>query len=266
MSLTVEEWHGQFLRQARWNREIRIRLYRRAGLRGAKGILDVGCGTGAITEELASSARGRVTGLDLDPAMIGFAADRVKHVDWLVGDAHCLPFPERSFDLVLCNFVLLWTENPRLAVTEMARVATEGGVVLATTEPDYGGRLDYPEDIALQPLMEESLGLEGAHPRIGRRLKALFSTAGLVAQTGVIPSIWDDRQLLEEFDAEWDFIFRTLSNVASEAQLRAYQEKSWSALQRGERLIFMPNFWALGRKPRSDTDYRRHFPEKKGQL
>jgi hypothetical protein len=132
-------------------------------------------------------------------------------------------------------------------------VAKEDGMVLATTEPDYGGRLDYPEDIALRPLMEESLRLEGAHPRIGRRLKALLSAAGLDAQTGVIPSMWDDRQLSAEFEAEWDFIFRTLSNVAGEAQLREYREKAWRALHLGERVIFMPNFWALGRKPTSQT-------------
>jgi ubiquinone/menaquinone biosynthesis C-methylase UbiE len=220
-------------------------------LRRAKAVLDVGCGTGAITEELGRSTAGKVTGLDLDPVMIRFAAGRITDIDWLVGDAHCLPFPVQTFDLVLCNFLLLWTQDPPLAVEEMARVAKEGGVVLATTEPDYGGRLDYPEDIALRPLMEESLRLEGAHPHMGRRLKALFSAAGLDVQTGVIPSIWDDRQLRDEFDAEWGFIFRTLSNVADEAQLREYQQKAWRALQDGERLIFMPNFWAVGRKPRS---------------
>ncbi len=253
MSLSVEEWHSQFLRQARWTWGLRTRLYRQAGLRSAEAILDVGCGTGAITEELARNTRGRVTGLDLDPAMIEFASDVDEDVQWLVGDAHYLPFLEGTFDLVLCNFVLMWTESPALAVEEMARVAKEDGVVLATTEPDYGGRLDYPEDVALQPLMEESLRLEGAHPRIGRRLKALFSAAGLDAQTGVIPSIWDDRQLLEEFTAEWDFIFRTLGDVASESQLEEYREKAWRALQAGERLVFMPNFWALGRKARPQT-------------
>ncbi len=249
MSLTIEEWHRQFLRQALWTREIRSHLYRQAGLWRAEAVLDVGCGTGGITEEIARRTRGRVVGLDLNPAMLRYAANWAEGVEWVVGDAHYLPFPVESFDLVLCNFLLLWAEHPTVAVEEMARVVRGGGVVLATTEPDYGGRIDFPEDIVLGPLMEESLRREGAHPRIGRRLKALFVAAGLEVQTGVIPSIWDDRQLSEEFEGEWNFIFKTLNNVADAAELRNHKEKAWRALQIGERLIFMPMFWALGKKP-----------------
>jgi ubiquinone/menaquinone biosynthesis C-methylase UbiE len=248
VSPTVEEWHQQFLRQAGWTTGIRSRLYGQAELRRAGAVLDVGCGTGVITEELSQRTRGTVTGLDLDPAMIGFAAGRIPDVEWIVGDAHCLPFPSESFDLVLCSFLLLWTTKPGLAVQEMARVVREGGVVLAVTEPDYGGRIDYPEDIALGPLMEDSLRAEGANPRVGRSLKALLSAAGLEAQSGIIGSMWDDRQMAEEFEAEWAFIFETLSNVAEEVQLRAYRDAAWRALQEGARVVFMPHFWGLGRK------------------
>lgn len=249
MRLTVEQWHRQFLRQARWTQGIRSHLYRQAGLWGAQRVLDVGCGTGAVTAEVSQGTRGRVTGLDLDPSMTNFAAGWISEVDWIVGDAHWLPFRDESFDLVLCSFLLLWVERPTLAVQEMARVVREGGVVLATTEPDYGGRIDYPEEIELGPLMEESLLREGAHPRIGRRLKALLSSAGLVTQSGIIGSVWDDRQLANEFDAEWGFIFETLDNVADGALLRGYRDKALRALRDGSRLFFMPHFWALGRKP-----------------
>ena len=251
MPLTVEEWHEQFLRQARWTREMRYHLYRLAGLHSARAVLDVGCGTGAITEELAQRTSGQVIGLDLDPAMIAFASQGASGVRWLVGDAHSLPLVDSGIDLVLCNFLLLWTADPGVVVKEMARVVRGGGVVLATTEPDYGGRIDYPDDIVLGPLMEESLHLEGAHPRIGRRLKGLFSAAGLEAESGVIASMWDDQQLAQEFEAEWDFILETLSNVASEKLLAGYREKAREALRQGSRVVFMPNFWALGRKPAS---------------
>ncbi len=249
MSLAVEEWDRQFTRQARWTESTRSWLYRRAGLWQARAVLDVGSGTGVITHQVAARTRARVVGLDLDPAMVAYAAGKVSGVEWVVGDAHDLPFPKETFDLVVCNFLLLWTKRPALAVEEMVRVATDGGVILATTEPDYGGRIDFPEDIALGPLMEESLRCEGAHPRIGRRLKALFALAGLEVQTGVIPSIWDDNQLREEFNDEWNFIFSTLADVADEAELREYEERARRALEAGERLIFMPMFWALGRKP-----------------
>ena len=57
-----------------------------------------------------------------------------------------------------------------------------------------------------------------------------------------------EEELREEFEAEWGFIFRTLTNVASEAQLGSYRDMAWRALRRGERLVFMPHFWAVGRK------------------
>jgi hypothetical protein len=145
----------------------------------------------------------------------------------------------------------MWTEKPEVAVREMARVVREGGVVLATTEPDYGGRIDYPEEVALRSLMEESVRRDGGHPRIGRRLRGMFASAGLEVQDGVIPSMWNSRQLEEEFEAEWDFILRTLNNVADETELRMYRDRSRVALQEGARLVFVPNFWALGRKPAS---------------
>jgi ubiquinone/menaquinone biosynthesis C-methylase UbiE len=248
VALTVEDWHRQFLRQARWTEEMRSHLYRLAGLERARATLDVGCGTGAITQDLARRTAGTVVGLDLDSAMIDFASAQSSEVQWLVGDGHHLPLDTGGFDVVLCNYLLLWVSDPEQVVKEMARVAREGGVVLATTEPDYGGRIDYPEEIALGPLMEESLRREGAHPRIGRRLKALFSAAGLAAQSGVIASMWDDRQLAQEFDAEWEFIFDTLSNVAEQAELSAYQKKDREALRQGARVVFMPNFWAMGTK------------------
>jgi SAM-dependent methyltransferase len=251
LGLTVEEWHRQFLRQARWTSGMRSRLYRHAGLWRSKWVLDVGCGTGVLTEELAARTQGQVVGLDINPAMVKYASDVVEGAEWVVGDAHHLPFPDGSFDVVVCHFLLLWTEEPALAVTQMARVVRAGGWVLAAAEPDYGGRVDYPEDIALAPLMEESLLQDGGHPRIGRRLKGLFAAAGLDVQVGVMPSMWDDRQLRDEFQAEWDFIRRTLDNVADEAQLVEYEEKARRALDRGERLVFMPTFWALGNKPES---------------
>jgi hypothetical protein len=68
-------------------------------------------------------------------------------------------------------------------------------------------------------------------------------------KSGIIGSIWDDRQLAAEFDQEWDFIFETLGNVADEAELGSHRDRAWSALQNGQRLFFMPHFWALGRKP-----------------
>jgi len=71
--LTPEEWDVQYGRQAGWTRPTRTYLYRQANLARARRVLDVGSGTGAVTEELATRTDGQVIGIDVDPEMVAFA-------------------------------------------------------------------------------------------------------------------------------------------------------------------------------------------------
>ena len=274
--LTIEEWHAQFTRQARWTRAVRNRLYRQVNLLRAERVLDVGCGTGGITEEMAARCKGQVIGVDVDAAMVefaqarpfdpstglraGFAQDRPGQVEYHVGDAHQLDFPDGYFDVVACHFLLMWVSNPTLAVREMARVTRPGGAVLACAEPDYGGRIDYPEELPLARWQTEALRREGADPFIGRKLPALFTQAGLSANVGVIPSLWDKEALRAEFEAEWALMERTLIGIVSEDELRRYKGMDWQAIEDGQRLIFVPIFYCYNRtchsKERSDEESR----------
>lgn len=245
---SIPQWHKQFQRQARWMRPWRLRVYRQAGLWQAQSILDVGCGTGTITQEIAGHTRGSVTGLDLDPAMIEEAARRVRGVEWKVGDAHALPFGQGQFDVVVCNFLLLWARDPARVLKEMTRVAKTGGVILDTAEPDYGGRIDFPEELPLGKLMSQALRQAGADPNIGRQLRKLFVEARLTTEVGIIASLWDEKQIAEEFEGEWDFLERTLDTVVAAQTLKRYKAIEKNALQAGSRFLFMPIFYALGRK------------------
>jgi SAM-dependent methyltransferase len=62
-------------------------------------------------------------------------------------DRHTLPF-QPVFDVTFCHFLLLWVSNPEKVVAEMGRVTRPGGSV-RLAEPDYGGRIDYPESLSL---------------------------------------------------------------------------------------------------------------------
>jgi SAM-dependent methyltransferase len=246
--LTIEEWHAQFIRQARWTRTVRNQLYRRVNLLRAERVLDVGCGTGVITEEMAARCKGQVIGVDIDPAMIAFAQDHGGRAQYRVGDAHQLDFPDGHFDVVACHFLLMWLSDPALAVREMARVTRPGGAVLACAEPDYGGRIDYPEELPLARWQAQALRREGADPFVGRKLPALFAQAGLSADVGVIPSLWDEEALWAEFEAEWALMERTLAGMVSADELGHYKQVDWQAIEDGQRLIFVPIFYAVGRK------------------
>jgi SAM-dependent methyltransferase len=245
--LTPEEWDKQFTRQAGWTRATRTRLYRRAKLLQAESVLDVGSGTGAVTEELAARTKGDVTGVDLDPAMVAFARQRGGRAKYSPGDAHNLSLGDGKFDITACHFLLLWCRDPARAVQEMVRVTRPGGAILICAEPDYGGRIDYP-DLPLGHWQRQVLRGEGADPCLGRKLRGLFSLPGVrQAEVGVIPGLWDAATLRAEFDAEWGLWERSLAGSVPEAELARVKAADLGAIESGERLAFLPVFYALVR-------------------
>jgi len=246
-TLTTAEWDVQFRRQAAWTHSVRSHLYRRVNLHFAANVLDVGCGTGIITEEIADQTRGSVVGLDIDPAMVAWSQEHGRRATYHLGDARDLPFPGASFDVVLCHFVLLWIDEAARAVREMARVTRPGGAVVACAEPDYGGRIDWPV-LPLGRLQAEALRREGADPLAGRQLKGWFAGAGLQTEVGVYPCLWDDAALRAEFAGEWRLMERTLAGLASPAELARLQAEDWAAIEAGARTVFMPMFYAVGWK------------------
>jgi hypothetical protein len=146
----------------------------------------------------------------------------------------------------------MWVGDPALVVREMARVTRAGGAVLVCAEPDYGGRIDYPQELPLARWQAEALRREGADPFMGRKLPTLFAQAGLSADMGVIPSLWDQEALWAEFEAEWALMERTLAGMVSEDELQRYRQMDQQAIEDGQRLIFVPIFYALGRKVKDD--------------
>jgi len=242
--LTLDEWDQQFSRQAGWTRATRQYLYRRANLLRAGRVLDVGSGTGAVTEELATSTRGEVIGLDVDPAMVAHARQRGGRAGYRLGDAQDLPFPDAWFDVTACHFVLLWCRDANRVAREMMRVTRPGGAVLVCAEPDYGGRVDYP-DLPLGRWQAEALRREGADPLLGRKLRGLFRTGQ--AELGVIPGLWDLPTLRAEFDREWALWERSLAGVVPADELARVRAADLAAVESGERLVFMPVFYAFVR-------------------
>lgn len=86
-------------------------------------LLDVGCGTGWFTRQLAQAGL-QMTGLDLDEEMLAVARQRTPEgISWLQGDAAQLPFADASFDQVVALTSLCFVPDWPRAVAEMARVA-----------------------------------------------------------------------------------------------------------------------------------------------
>ncbi|GAA0445387.1 demethylmenaquinone methyltransferase [Streptomyces olivaceiscleroticus] len=106
------------------------------GLRPGERCLDVACGTGVSTTELARSGA-TVIGVDRSPGMVARGADRP--VDLHVADALALPFADDSFDAVTIMFGLRNVVDPVAALTEMARVTRPAGrlVVCEFSHPTW---------------------------------------------------------------------------------------------------------------------------------
>jgi len=252
-SWNPEAWHARFRQQAGWTRDIRFYLYQRAEVAHANRILEVGCGTGALLDELRATARpdAQIIGLDRKRDFLQLAL-RNSAAPVAAGDACRLPFARYSFDVSCCHFLLLWLEHPVQTLWEMKRVTRPGGAILALAEPDYGGRVDYPEALAcLGKWQAESLRLQGADPWFGRKLMGAFQAAGLSeVESGVLGGQWKASAATEDADLEWDVLTADLNHLSEEissserANLEAIDR---AARRRGERILFVPTFWAWGR-------------------
>ncbi|MFQ5812381.1 MAG: class I SAM-dependent methyltransferase [Anaerolineae bacterium] len=90
--------------------------------------LDVGTGTGLILRHLPPAS----VGLDINPRNMGKAKLHAPRSDLILGDAEAMPLRSNAFSTVLCTEVLEHLPNPKLAVAEIERVLTPGGVLIGS--------------------------------------------------------------------------------------------------------------------------------------
>lgn len=169
--------------------------------------LDVGCGTGALVENiLALAAPGEAVGIDPSAAYVAFARERVRdpRVRFDVGDAQALQAASASFDAVVSGLVLNFVTEPDRAVSEMARVARPGGMVAAYVWDYADGmqmiRLFWDAAAALDPRSRELD--EGRRFPLCRPepLTDLFRRAGL---EGVEVRAIEVPTVFRDFDDYW---------------------------------------------------------------
>lgn len=242
--------HERFAQQARWGESLRRYLVARLGLADGDRLLEVGCGTGAVISSLRGYASFETHGLDIHLPFVRFARSHDRETGYTCGDALRLPYADGVMDGALCHFFLLWVPDAAAALGEMIRVTRPGGAVMALAEPDYGGRVDYPPPLdQIGRLQRDSLRKQGAEPDMGRRLAGLFHDAGLgEIETGVLGAQWQASPNPRDRAAEWDVLESDLRGLLSPAELDRLRRVNESAWEDGSRVLFVPTFYALGRK------------------
>ena len=160
-------------------------------------MLDVGCGPGTITIDLARRvAPGRVIGIDRAEEALGQARAAavdagVDTVTFEIGDVYALDLPDASVDVVHAHQVLQHLTDPVAALREMARVCRPGGVI-AARDADYAAFTWWPADPRLDAWLDLYRACardNHAEPDAGRRLLAWAHAAGL-ADTTASAGVW----------------------------------------------------------------------------
>jgi len=106
----------------------------RAARRDPGRILEVAAGTGVLTRELiAALPSAEVTATDLNPAMVSYGSGRVPEARWEQADAERLRYPDGRFDLVACQFGVMFLPDKPGAFAEARRVLRPGGAFVLNT-------------------------------------------------------------------------------------------------------------------------------------
>jgi ubiquinone/menaquinone biosynthesis C-methylase UbiE len=252
--------HDSVLRSHRWRTVDNSAAYLIPHLRPGQQVLDVGCGPGTITTDLARRvAPGNVVGIDKHPAPLGEAraeAQRlgVRNVSFAVADVANLEFPDDTFDVVHAHQVLQHLSEPVAALREMRRVCAPGGVV-AARDVDCATMVWYPPDARLDHwlnLFQRVTRSNQGEPDAGRRLLSWARAAGFSKITCSATTwcyatpeerawwgeLWAERvtsSALADLALDRDFATREdLQEIAAAWRHWATHEDGWFATLHGE--------------------------------
>ncbi len=131
-----------------------LRLVDQLRLTQGSSALEVGCGAGYLTLDLAAR-RMRLVAIDTAPEMLEIASGLLKRQDLAArvrfqqADVHQMPFPDGSFDLAVALGVIPWLHSPAAALRELARVLRPGGHLIVTS--DNRARLNHLLDPRFSP-------------------------------------------------------------------------------------------------------------------
>lgn len=207
-------------------------------IRPGQRVLDVGCGTGVVTRDMAQrvSPGGRAVGIDPHPEFLAIARDLAQNAgleavaEFREGSALALPFSDGEFDAAVAATVLTHVPRGEAAIPEMARVVRRGGRVGIFDFDSESVIVSHPDRALTRRIMAAFSDQSSVDGWLVRRLPALLSQAGLtdVAIRAFLP-------LEREPDGFYARMVERAADVATEAKAITESEReTWLAALRAE--------------------------------
>jgi len=192
-------------------------------------VLDVGCGFGIESFRLASAVRpdGKVKGVDKSAALIGRArklasAARIP-IDFQVGNAEALDFPDDAFDVSRVERVLVYLPDPRQAVREMRRVTRPGGTI-SMIEPDFGTNvINFPDRNLARRIRDYECDVNVPHGLLMRDM------SWILAELGVTDIRIETRLLVFPEDLAVDYFIQMGVNADNAGVISPAEREDWTA-------------------------------------
>lgn len=231
-------------------------LIRPLDLKPGSRVLDVGSGPGHTTIELARRAgpNGRVAGVDINADFIAAASKRASDdglkIEFVHAEFPPLPFPDKSFDRVFCKNVLEYVDSAAATVTEMARVAAGGGVVVAIDSDWDMLALDLPAPARErgERVIAAAKSVALKEPKIGRMLLNLFREAGLSDVRVEVFAGADTTGRSSPMMRESLARYAIDSGAIEQSEVREWLRDIDGAIAAGRFLFVLPQFVARGIK------------------
>lgn len=193
--------------QAGTARQLEKHILQKAGLKSGMRVLDLACGPGIISCELARlAAPGQVTGLDLSPDLLVEArkaaqSEGIDNLSFQQGNVYELDLPDNEYDFVYARFLFQHLEQPEVALAEVRRVLKPGGTV-AILDIDDDWLTVHPEPGTFDAFTERAARAQnarGGDRHIGRRLGGLLAAADYAQADVFVETVTSGQIGMREF-------------------------------------------------------------------
>lgn len=183
----------------KWSSDVAIRFIEWLGIKPSRYWLDIGCGTGALTRSIVSTAHAKlIIGVDPSLSFTQFATEQTKQATFVVAGGIELPLTKNTFDVVVSGLALNFISHPLNALLDMRRVAKSDGIIAAYVW-DYADKMEFlryfwDSAVELNPdamKFHEGQRFPLCHPH---NLYAMWEQAGfkdIVVEAIDIPTIFD---------------------------------------------------------------------------